>query len=74
MAQTSKDYRPFEQTSLQLQLQYLAAPETAAYVAELKRKYQKYAMPADEARKIVDASMGEKTLTELLYEARKQVG
>lgn len=55
-----------------MQLHYLATPEIAAYVAELKRKYQKFAMPGDDARKIVDASMGETTLTELLHEARNQ--
>ncbi len=44
----------------------------SAYVSGLKHKHG-YALPADEARRIVDESMGTKTLTEILYKMRARV-
>ena len=70
MSQTTKQCTKSEIDSLRMQLQGMADPEISSYVAALKRKYQEYAMPLDDARKIVDAAMGDKPLTELLYEAR----
>jgi hypothetical protein len=43
----------------------------ADYVLRLRQGYGAYARPADEARRIVDASMGEAGLTDILYESRK---
>jgi len=43
----------------------------ASYVADLQRRYGAYARPADETRRLVDASMGEARLTDVLYESRK---
>lgn len=73
MTQLNRARRASRQTSLRFQIQYLADPDIASYITSLKKKYQKYALPADEARKVIDKSMGSKTLTELLYEARGQV-
>lgn len=41
------------------------------YVSDLKAKFGQYARPASEARKIVDESMGESSLTGLLYKSRE---
>jgi hypothetical protein len=42
------------------------------YVLRLKSDYGRYARPADEARRIVDGSMGAAgTLTGLLYKSRE---
>ena len=73
MTQLNKAQRASRQTSLRLRIQYVGDPDIVSYIISLKKKYQKYAMPADEARKIIDKSMGSKTLTGLLYEARDQV-
>lgn len=43
----------------------------ARYIAELKATHGRYARPADEARRLVDESMGSSSLTELLYKARE---
>ncbi len=68
MAQTKKTLA--NRATLEIQLLGLTNPEDAAYVEALKRKYQKYAMPIDEARRIVDEAMGTVTLTELLADVR----
>ena len=47
-------------------------PEIRAYVVGLKRKFQKYAAPAGEARNIVDEAMGASSLTEILYKSRAE--
>lgn len=41
------------------------------YVSDLKAKFGGYARPADEARRLVDESMGASTLTGLLYKSRE---
>lgn len=70
MTQVNKAYRTSRQASLRLRIQSLAEPEISSYIASLKKRYQKYSMPVDEARKVIDKAMGSKTLIELLYEAR----
>ncbi|MBI4331185.1 MAG: hypothetical protein HY673_07890 [Chloroflexi bacterium] len=72
MPGVAKTHGASQQALLQLRIQSITDPEIASYIESLKKKYKKYAMPADEARKVVDAAMGKKTLTELLYEARGQ--
>lgn len=57
-------------TTLRLRLQG-AEPEIESYIASLKKKYQKYAMPIEEVRRLVDSQMGKRTLTELLRAARE---
>lgn len=57
-----------------LQLQSLAEPEVISYIASLKKKFHRYAMPNEDARRIIDKAMGTKTLTELLHETRQQAG
>ncbi|MBI4334488.1 MAG: hypothetical protein HY673_24800 [Chloroflexi bacterium] len=54
------------------EVQSTTDPEIVAHVESLKKRYKKYEMPIDEARKVGDAAMGKKTLTELLYETRGQ--
>ncbi len=41
------------------------------YVLRLRQAYGAYARPADETRRIVDASMRQVSLTDVLYESRK---
>lgn len=41
------------------------------YVTDLKARFGKYAHPAQEARRIVDESMGDSSLTGLLYRSRE---
>ena len=43
----------------------------ADYVSRLREGYGAYARPTEETRRIVDASMGEARLTDILYESRK---
>ncbi len=45
--------------------------ETRKYVERLADKY-KYAGTAEEARRAVDRALGDRPLTELLYEQRKE--
>ncbi|MBI4312328.1 MAG: hypothetical protein HY681_11175 [Chloroflexi bacterium] len=70
MSQATKQYGKAEIDSLREQFLRMADPTVSSYVASLRRKYRRYAMPVDDARKIVDAAMGDKCLTDLLYEAR----
>ncbi len=35
-------------------------------------KLSHYPLPLEEGRKVIDAAMGEKTLTEVLYELRQE--
>ncbi|MDO8637205.1 MAG: hypothetical protein Q7R34_13410 [Dehalococcoidia bacterium] len=74
MAQRRRTYLTAEHVSLQLQIQSLAEPEITSYIASTKKKFRRYAMPVDEARKVIDKSMGKRTLTELLRETRRQSG
>ncbi|MBI2917798.1 MAG: hypothetical protein HYY01_07355 [Chloroflexi bacterium] len=71
MAHVKKVYQVSD-PALVLRLQALAEPEVASYIASLKKRFNRYAMPIDEARKVVDSAMGTRTLTELLHEAREQ--
>jgi hypothetical protein len=41
-----------------------------AYITQLKADYGSYALPAKDARRIVDESLGECSLTDLLYTSR----
>ncbi len=43
----------------------------AAYITQLKADYGSYALPAKDARRIVDESLGEDSLTDLLYTSRE---
>ncbi len=70
MSQSKRAYRERSQAELQLRLQAIADPEIASYIASLKKKYRRYAMPIEEAQKVVDKAMGKTTLTELLNDAR----
>lgn len=74
MAQGRITRKTAEQISLQLQIQSLTDPQIDSYVASLKRRFKRYAMPVEEARKVIDKAMGNRTLTELLYETRQQAG
>ncbi len=57
--------------ALYLKLQSLADPMAKRYIESLKKEFEAYKMPLDEARKIIDADMGDKKLTDLLYDARE---
>jgi hypothetical protein len=43
----------------------------AEYVVRLRQGYGAYARPSEEARRIVDGSIGQARLTDILYESRK---
>ncbi len=74
MAQARKPYRASKLRPAHVRIQNLADPEIDSYLAALKKKFERYAMPIGEARKLIDKSMGTKTLTELLHESRQQAG
>jgi len=42
-----------------------------AYITQLNADYGSYELPAKDARRIVDESLGECSLTELLYTSRE---
>jgi hypothetical protein len=44
------------------------------YISQLKKDYGRYALSVDEARLIVDESMGATSLTALLYKSREDGG
>jgi predicted DNA-binding antitoxin AbrB/MazE fold protein len=46
--------------------------EIRRYIARMRARYGKYARSPEEVRRIVDESMGDKTLTEALYEMREE--
>jgi hypothetical protein len=60
------------QLSIALQLQSLMQPEIHSYISKLKARYNRYAMPLEEGRKLIDQAMGKTTLTELLYQMRQE--
>ncbi|GEM_PF-6249304 len=68
MAQTKKTLA--NRATLEIELLSLTNPDATAYIEALKRKYQRYAMPVDDARRIVDEAMGTVLLTELLADVR----
>ena len=49
----------------------MAEPEIRSYISSVKAQYQQYALPLAEGRKVIDAAMGEQTLTAVLYELRQ---
>ena len=49
----------------------LARLGVSGYVADMQTRFGAYARPASEARRLVDASMGNARLTDILYESRK---
>ena len=55
-----------------MRVQELAQPEIRAYIASLKQTYAKYDLPLRAARKAIDESMKNESLTDVLYEVRKQ--
>ncbi len=61
-----------DSAQLLLKLQSLSDPSISEYVRELKAAYGKYALPARELRRIVDESMGAKTLTGILHQMREE--
>lgn len=62
---------PEDSVALLLRLQGLSDPSIAGYIAKTRAKYGKHVLPADEVRSIVDKSMGNKSLTEVLYRMRE---
>lgn len=59
-------------TAEQLRLQSLTDPAIKSYIEELRRQYGKYATSAQEVREMLDKTMGDKTLTDLLHEVREE--
>jgi hypothetical protein len=54
------------------ELQIPADPAIAEYIKDLQARFGKYALPEDEARRLIDKAMGEKTLTEILFPMRNE--
>lgn len=57
---------------LHAQLKALADPEAKDYVVALKARYAQYAVPLEEARKVIDKAMEPVTLTDVLGEMRRE--
>lgn len=57
--------------SIARRLQAMAEPEIRSYISSVKAQYRQYALPLEEGRKVIDAAMGEQTLTAVLYEMRQ---
>ena len=55
-----------------LRLQCLTDPAIKSYIEELRRRYGKYATSTQEVREALDKTMGDTTLTELLYQTREE--
>lgn len=62
---------PTNNLPLLLRLQSLSDPSVSNYIAKTKSKYGKYLLPIEEVRRVVDESMGEATLTEILNQMRE---
>lgn len=59
-------------TQVVLRLQSLTDPSVVEYVNDLKATYGKYALPVKQVRRIVDRSMGKRTLSEVLRRMREE--
>lgn len=55
---------------LTLKLFLLESPEVQESLGRLRRRYERYASSADQVREMMDNALGDRTLTELLYELR----
>ena len=55
-----------------LRIRSLTEPEIQSYVSSLRARFQKYRMPLEEGRKVIDKAMGATTLTEVLYDTRER--
>ena len=71
MAEARKAERR-DMKALLFQIQALADPEIQRYISSLKAKFQRYEMTVEEGRKCIDESMGQASLTDLLYEMRRE--
>ncbi|MSQ12907.1 MAG: hypothetical protein EXR47_01965 [Dehalococcoidia bacterium] len=69
---TSKTKRGRSCPTESVELQIPADPAIAEYIKALRARYAKYALPEDEARRLIDKAMGEKTLTEILFQMRNE--
>lgn len=54
-----------------LRIQSATDPEIQDYISMLKEKYQKFAVPIEEGKSVIDRAMGTRTLSEILYESRE---
>lgn len=63
--------QPRNQIALLLRLQGLSDPAISDYIAKTRARYGKYSMPIEQVRKLVDESMGEKSLTDILFKMRE---
>lgn len=62
---------PGDSSQLVLRLQGLRDPSISDNIARTQAKYGRYSLPIEEVRKLVDKTMGERTLTEVLSEMRE---
>ena len=58
-------------TEMALKLYSLQSPEVQESLDKLRKRYGKYAVPAEQALAMMDKALGERSLTEELYEIRK---
>jgi hypothetical protein len=59
---------PGDSVQLVLRLQGLGDPSIFDYIARTRAKYGRYSLPIEEVRKLVDKTMGERTLSQVLRE------
>ena len=67
---TEKGDRDYQ--SLMEKIEALKDPEIDEYIADVKARYGKYARPIEDVRKILSETMGDVTLTDILFEMRKK--
>ncbi|MBI2909330.1 MAG: hypothetical protein HYX92_16925 [Chloroflexi bacterium] len=63
--------KPEDTVALMLRLQALNDPSISEYIAKTRSKYGKHVRPIEEVRRMVDEAMGDKKLTDVLYEMRE---
>ncbi len=68
----SKAKRKSSQPGGAARLQIPTDPAIEAYIKDLQARFGKYALPDDQVREIIDKAMGEKLLTEVLFQMREE--
>ena len=71
MVQTKQAPSASSDPSIARRLQAMAEPAIRSYISSVKAEYRQYGLPLEEGRKVIDAAMGEQTLTAVLYELRR---
>jgi len=71
MPKRKKSYSPLPSEEVLLRLQS-SDPAISGYIDKLRSRYGKYTLPIEEARRIIDKSMGKQSLSAVLYHMREE--